>query len=94
MPVEVDIPEEESWRNLIACLELTARLALELDAPVIPLSKGASEEQAEAYVRALSKLGFRTVALHASEYAQALFREGLARRLLDAHLRLLDEHAD
>ncbi|RLI12510.1 hypothetical protein DRO33_02555 [Candidatus Bathyarchaeota archaeon] len=43
-PVEVDIPEEESWRILVACLELTARLALELDAPVVPLSKGASEE--------------------------------------------------
>ncbi|RLG59096.1 MAG: hypothetical protein DRN95_02915 [Candidatus Hydrothermarchaeota archaeon] len=93
MPVEVDIPLEESWRNLVKCLAYTVKLTTELDIPVIPLSKGASEEQAETYVNALSKLGYRTIALHASEYALSLFREGLARRLMETHIELLKKHA-
>ena len=87
MPVEVDIPLEESWRNLVACLRRTLELAARLDVPVIPLSKGVCEEQVRAYLGALERLGFRVAALHASEYAWRLFEEGLARRLLDLHLR-------
>ena len=94
MPVEVDMPLEESWSNLVKCLEYTVELASKLDVPVIPLSKGANREQAEAYVSALSKLGFKTIALHASEYAQNFFKEGLARELLETHWRLIDEYAE
>nr|MDO8044654.1 metallophosphoesterase family protein [Candidatus Baldrarchaeota archaeon] len=94
MPVEVDIPLRESWSNLVKCLEYTTRLASELDIPVIPLSKGANREQAETYVSALSSLGFKTIALHASEYALSFFREGLARRLLEAHIELLKKYAE
>ncbi len=94
MPVEVDLPPEECWNNLVKCLEYTVELASKLNVPVIPLSKGANREQAEAYINALSKLGFKTIALHASEYAQNFFKEGLARKLLETHWRLIDKYAE
>ena len=90
MPVEIDIPEEEQRRNLEQCLEMTAELAARLEIPVIPLSKGATPQQADQYTAALAELGFKQAALHATEYLVAYRWDPLARRLLHAHLELLN----
>ena len=87
MPVYVDDPREENWRNIEKSLELTQRLAEHI--PTLPLSKGADRDQIQYYTSRLKHMGFHAAALHASEYVYYYRSDPLARKLMHMHLQHL-----
>lgn len=81
MPVYVDIPLYDSWTNLLIGLQLTAELS-ERGIPTLPLVKGNNQEQIGFSVRILTDMGFKDLALHASEYLSVFKRSPEARHIL------------
>lgn len=92
MPVYIDVPREESWKNLRKSLELTETLAEHI--PTIPLSKGVDREQIDYCVTTLKNMGFSSAALHASEYVYYYRTDPLARKLMHTHLEYLTRSFD
>ncbi|MEM4169662.1 MAG: hypothetical protein QXY99_06205 [Thermoproteota archaeon] len=67
MPVYMDDPKMMSLTNLISAALFTARYVRE-GVPTIPLLKGSDAKEMDLYSHWLQKLGFKQVALHATEY--------------------------
>ncbi|MEM4610226.1 MAG: metallophosphoesterase family protein [Thermoproteota archaeon] len=67
MPVYMDDPKMMSLTNLISAALFTARYVRE-GVPTIPLLKGSDAKEMDLYSHWLQRLGFKQVALHATEY--------------------------
>jgi len=80
-PVYEDIPLYDSWTNLLMGIKLTRQL-LGTGIPVIPLAKGNNQRQIAFSIDNLARMGFRDMALHASEYLYSWKRDPGARQIL------------
>jgi len=80
-PVYEDIPLYDSWTNLLMGIKLTRQL-LGTGIPVIPLAKGNNQRQIAFSIDNLVRMGFRDIALHASEYLYSWKRDPKSRQIL------------
>lgn len=67
MPVYIDAPKMINIINLISATSFTLRLVKE-GITTIPLLKGSDPREMETHSRWLKRIGFKQVALHATEY--------------------------
>ena len=88
MPVYADVSLDESWSNLVISIDKTLEFARS-GINTIPLAKGVNREQIETGLDTYVKAGFKTIALHISDYIYAYRSDPLARRLFYIFLREL-----
>ncbi len=79
MPVYIDSPKMTSIFNLITTTLFTVRYLKE-EIPTIPLFKGSDLKEMDLHAQWLKKLGFKQVALHATEYVLD-YKDEFAREL-------------
>ena len=89
MPVYIDAPEERAWRNLEKSLQAIEALKTE-GYSIIPLVKGNTYKQILHSASRIAELGYNAVALHVTEYMQAIAGQDYkARAILSMHLDIL-----
>jgi UDP-2,3-diacylglucosamine pyrophosphatase LpxH len=86
VPVYIDIPLYNSWVNLLMGLKLTHAIATR-GVPVVGLLKGNVERQIAFSAEALSRMGIKTMGLHASEYMSAFKEDAAVRQILYTYFR-------
>lgn len=89
MPVEMDLSREERWRNLQESLSKLESLK-ELGFKIIPLAKGNYGYEIDFSINTIKNIGFRNIALHASEYTANL-HDGISRDILRRYLITLEK---
>lgn len=93
MPVYKDEPGT-AWQNIHRSLQALHTLREE-GHDIIPLVKGNTYAQIRYTASHIARLGYRTAALHATEYLQAIARHDYeARAILSMHLDILHTYFD